>query len=204
MLLLLWLAALLAEAWTAAGAATVSVAADTMDPGVQASQWVLTVQDLSPASGGVFYISSSVSTFLRRPASTPDLIVAGCTATCTSTLTSSLYFSLPSSCSYSGTFSFVLPGAYLAVNPSGTVRVTLSLGDDMMRVNINFALGPPSPSRSPVPSESPSPSPIASPSLSVSPTSIPAPSPSPTSASPSLSPLPTIPPSPSPSPTSPS
>lgn len=69
----------------------------------------------------------------------PD--TAGCSASATSTLTTALYFTLASDCGYGGTFSFQVPGDYLAPNPTGDVSVTLSIGVNTLKTVITF-IGP--------------------------------------------------------------
>lgn len=63
---------------------------------------------------------------------------AGCNATASSTLTSTLMFTLAGGCGYGGTFSFRVPGDYLAANPTGNVSVLLSIGVNSLRTVILY------------------------------------------------------------------
>eukprot|EP00667_Euglena_gracilis_P003601 EG_transcript_3607 len=125
-----------------------SVAPATAVAGAQAAYWRVTVVNLDPVAPGqsrVFYLATSTAAFQRHPAATPLLSVAGCSASATSTLTTALYFTLASDCGYGGTFSFQVPGDYLAPNPTGDVSVTLSIGVNVLKSVIVFTGPSPSP-----------------------------------------------------------
>lgn len=67
-------------------------------------------------------------------------VAGGCTAKYSPIFFSgtSLYFNLNSGCALGGTFSFLLPGDYLAGNPGGPVSVKLSFGWNTLRTTIVY------------------------------------------------------------------
>eukprot|EP00667_Euglena_gracilis_P009273 EG_transcript_9417 len=144
------IAALLAD--TGGAVPTVAVVPDTVDSGAQPAHWAVTVTDLPPldrdSAFHVVYWSTDKPVFVRRPATTPDIHIGGCEAAVSSALRTTLMLSLAKGCGLGGTFSFTLPGAYLAANPGGNVSVLFSIGASSLRTVIAYTPDSPSPSPS--------------------------------------------------------
>eukprot|EP00667_Euglena_gracilis_P007640 EG_transcript_7717 len=153
------------------GASFLTIAPSVIDKGVRPAYWNVTVYDVEPVAPSTFnlvYWSTMKPLFIHNPPDTPDISMAGCKATLSSAFSTTMMFSLDSKCGLGGTFSFLVPAAYLAANPTGNASVLFTVGSNSLRTVIAYT--PDSPSPSPVyKPKSPSPSPRVPAILSVVP-----------------------------------